>query len=79
MTFDHAYVLRLLILGNMEGGVAKLRISGDELLAVEETTSRVLKQIFGFLPSAAFGKLAGLTAGEAALLKRQLSGDANWR
>jgi hypothetical protein len=32
----------------MEGGVAKLRISGDELLAVEETTSGVLKQIFGF-------------------------------
>jgi hypothetical protein len=47
----------------MEGGVAKLRISGDELLAVEETTSGVLKQIFGFSsplrPARSFGKLAG--------------------
>jgi hypothetical protein len=45
------------------GGVAKLRISGDELLAVEETTSGVLKQIFGFSsplrPARSFGKLAG--------------------
>jgi hypothetical protein len=61
MTFDHAYVLRFLILGNTEGGAAKLRISGDELPAVEETTSGVLKQSFGFSsplgPARSFGKL----------------------
>jgi len=64
MTFDHPYVLRFSFLAIYEkGGVAKLRISGDELLAVEETTSGVLKQIFGFSsplrPARSFGKLAG--------------------